>query len=163
DPAGSRRRSRARRQGDDARRARGRGAALTLAYLGLGANVGDREAHLEADRRELERAGAATLRAPDAVETEPFGGRGQPRCVREGLRVAWLGHQTAALGGGIATYSNETIARLRKRGVRVTFFHHEAREKTGAADPADEVALAAVPIMRSLVLSPPSARRALVQ
>ena len=77
--------------------------------------------------------------------------------------MAWLGHQTAALGGGMATYSNETIARLRLRGVRVTFFHHEGKEKTGVDPAGDEVELAAVPIMRSLVLSPPSARRALVQ
>jgi glycosyltransferase involved in cell wall biosynthesis len=82
--------------------------------------------------------------------------------VREGLRVAWLGHQTATLGGGMATYSHETIARLRQRGVKVTFFHHDAKES--AATPADdEVPLAAYPLMRSVVLSPPRARRALIE
>jgi len=78
------------------------------------------------------------------------------------MRVAWLGHQTAALGGGMATYSTETIARLRRRGVRVTFSHHEEKGRPpGLAD--EEVALAAVPLMRSVVLSPPRARRALVE
>jgi glycosyltransferase involved in cell wall biosynthesis len=77
--------------------------------------------------------------------------------------VAWLGHRTATLGGGMATYSKETIARLRRRGVQVTFFHHLVKGDSAEPVNDEEVALAAVPIMRPLVLTPPKARRALIE
>jgi glycosyltransferase involved in cell wall biosynthesis len=61
----------------------------------------------------------------------------------------------------MATYSNETVALLRRRGVQVTFFHHLLKDEQPSQDEG-EVALAAVPIMRPLVLSPPRATRTLV-
>ena len=39
------------------------------------------------------------------------------------LRVAWLGHRSTTSGDGIITYSRETTAGLRARGVDVVFFH----------------------------------------
>lgn len=45
-----------------------------LAYIGLGSNMGDRRAHLEAALRRL-----APLRVSPIVETEPWGRADQPR------------------------------------------------------------------------------------
>jgi glycosyltransferase involved in cell wall biosynthesis len=44
--------------------------------------------------------------------------------MSEPLRVAWLGHQSGGGGDGLLTYSRETVAGLRARGVRVFFVHH---------------------------------------
>ncbi len=81
------------------------------------------------------------------------------------LRVAWLGHTSAALGGGMATYSREVVAGLRQRGHRVTFFQHELAEPGEAAEPgaeADEaVFLESLPVGGRLVLSSLRARRRL--
>lgn len=40
------------------------------------------------------------------------------------LRLAWLGHQSGRAGDGLLTYSRETVAGLRARGVKVFFVHH---------------------------------------
>jgi glycosyltransferase involved in cell wall biosynthesis len=84
------------------------------------------------------------------------------------LRVAWLGHTSAALGGGMATYSREVVSRLRQRGHRVTFFQHELREsedggpEAEAGTEADEaVYLESLPVAGRLVLSSRQARRRL--
>jgi glycosyltransferase involved in cell wall biosynthesis len=44
--------------------------------------------------------------------------------MSEPLRVAWLGHQSGRAGDGLLTYSRETVAGLRTRGVKVFFVHH---------------------------------------
>ncbi|HSR26537.1 MAG TPA: glycosyltransferase family 4 protein, partial [Candidatus Eisenbacteria bacterium] len=78
------------------------------------------------------------------------------------LRVAWLGHTSAALGGGMATYSREVVAGLRARGHRVTFFQHELREsEEGEADADEAVLLESMPVGGRLVLSSLRARRRL--
>ena len=80
------------------------------------------------------------------------------------LRIAWLGHTSAALGGGMATYSREVVAGLRARGHRVTFFQHELRQAEGgeAETEADEaVFLESLPVAGRLVLSSLRARRRL--
>jgi 2-amino-4-hydroxy-6-hydroxymethyldihydropteridine diphosphokinase len=46
---------------------------VTLAYLGLGSNVGDRRAHLEAAVRELPAHGVRVLASSSVYETEPVG------------------------------------------------------------------------------------------
>ena len=46
--------------------------------------------------------------------------------MNEPLRVAWLGHQSGRGGDGLLTYSRETVAGLRARGVKVFFVHHGA-------------------------------------
>jgi 2-amino-4-hydroxy-6-hydroxymethyldihydropteridine diphosphokinase len=48
------------------------------AYLGLGTNLGDREANLEEAITRLERLGAITKRS-QVIETEPWGFTDQPR------------------------------------------------------------------------------------
>jgi glycosyltransferase involved in cell wall biosynthesis len=86
--------------------------------------------------------------------------------TRQSLRVAWLGHNSATLGGGMATYSREVVARLRARRHRVTFFQHELREsdepqETAAAEADEEVFLESMPVGGRLVLSSLKARRRL--
>jgi len=46
--------------------------------------------------------------------------------MSDALRVAWLGHQSGRAGDGLLTYSRETVAGLRARGVKVFFVHHGA-------------------------------------
>ena len=75
------------------------------------------------------------------------------------LRVAWLGHRNTELGGGMATYSNEITARLRARGLNVTFFTHEMK---GLAVEEDTVGLASRALQKPLVFSGRRAKRTLV-
>jgi 2-amino-4-hydroxy-6-hydroxymethyldihydropteridine diphosphokinase len=46
---------------------------LTVGYLGLGSNVGDRRAHLEAAVRALGRHGVGVVSSSSVYETEPVG------------------------------------------------------------------------------------------
>lgn len=62
---------------------------MTLAYLGLGSNLGDRERNLGEARRLLEEAGARVLRASAVHETEPFGVTDQPRFLNQAVEVEW--------------------------------------------------------------------------
>jgi glycosyltransferase involved in cell wall biosynthesis len=81
---------------------------------------------------------------------------------RQGLRVAWLGHRSTKLAGGMATYSQEITSGLRQRGHDVTFFTLKI-EDDGHYDPGVEtVDLAAVEIVKPLVLSGRAAKRTLV-
>ena len=79
------------------------------------------------------------------------------------LRIAWLGHTSPALGGGMATYSREVVARLRQRGHRVTFFQHDLppREEAPPAEADEAVLLESLPVGHRLVLSSLGARRKL--
>jgi len=79
-----------------------------------------------------------------------------------GLRVAWLGHRSARLAGGMATYSQEITRGLRRRGHQVTFF----TLKTEDAPPdleGETVGLEAMPLLKPLVISGPTAKRTLVR
>ncbi|TMC13397.1 MAG: glycosyltransferase family 4 protein [Chloroflexi bacterium] len=80
------------------------------------------------------------------------------------LRIAWLGHQSASLGGGMATYSQEIVAGLRRRGHQVTFFHHGDRTGEGPEESFESVPLASVnvPLVKPLVLSPGRAKKKLI-
>jgi glycosyltransferase involved in cell wall biosynthesis len=80
------------------------------------------------------------------------------------LRVAWLGHTSAALGGGMATYSREVVARLRRRGHRVTFFQHDipiTKDEASQSKADEAVLLESLPLGGRLVLSSLKARRRL--
>jgi glycosyltransferase involved in cell wall biosynthesis len=75
------------------------------------------------------------------------------------LRVAWLGHRSATGADGILTYSREITNGLRERGVDVVFLHH-ARDQ--ADDEERSYALDSFALSHRLVLSPPSAKRKLL-
>ncbi|MDQ5858500.1 MAG: 2-amino-4-hydroxy-6-hydroxymethyldihydropteridine diphosphokinase [Acidobacteriota bacterium] len=69
---------------------RGRRAAAPLAYLGLGSNVGDRRAHLEAALREIA-AFAAVRRVSSFYRTEPVGFPDQPDFWNAAVEISWAG------------------------------------------------------------------------
>ncbi len=64
---------------------------MTIAYLGLGSNVGDRERNLAEARRRLTEGGVRVLRASGVHETEPFGVTDQPRFLNQVVEVEWPG------------------------------------------------------------------------
>ena len=64
---------------------------MTIAYLGLGSNVGDRERRLAEARRALGERGARLLRESAVRETEPFGVTEQPRFLNQVVEVEWDG------------------------------------------------------------------------
>jgi glycosyltransferase involved in cell wall biosynthesis len=78
------------------------------------------------------------------------------------VRIAWIGHRSSKLGGGMATYSQEIVARLRSRGVQVTFFTHGIKHEDEPRA-ADTVPLESTPLVRPIVYSGRRAKRALIE
>jgi 2-amino-4-hydroxy-6-hydroxymethyldihydropteridine diphosphokinase len=64
---------------------------VTVCYLALGSNLGDRGKYLERARAELASRGARILRESSVHETEPFGVLDQPRFLNQVLEVDWPG------------------------------------------------------------------------
>ncbi|MBJ7602636.1 MAG: 2-amino-4-hydroxy-6-hydroxymethyldihydropteridine diphosphokinase [Candidatus Dormibacteraeota bacterium] len=62
---------------------------MTVAYLGLGSNLGNRAEHLAHARRLLVERGAQIVRASSVIETEPWGVREQPTFLNQVLEVEW--------------------------------------------------------------------------
>jgi glycosyltransferase involved in cell wall biosynthesis len=71
------------------------------------------------------------------------------------LRVAWLGHQSGRAGDGLLTYSRETVAGLRARGVKVFFVHHGAL----AAVTDDTLTLRSLTGSHRYIISSPRTKR----
>ena len=61
----------------------------TIAYLGLGTNLGSRRRNLSAARRRLRQKGVRILRQSRVIETEPWGDTDQPRFLNQVLEVEW--------------------------------------------------------------------------
>ena len=66
-------------------------AGVTIAYLGLGSNLGRRDRNLSGARRRLRQKGARILRQSRVIETEPWGLVDQPRFLNQVLEVEWEG------------------------------------------------------------------------
>jgi len=64
---------------------------LTVAYLGLGSNLGSRSRNLSAARRRLRQKGVRILRQGRVIETEPWGVADQPRFLNQVIEVDWPG------------------------------------------------------------------------
>jgi len=64
---------------------------LTIAYLGLGSNLGRRDRNLSGARRRLRQKGARILRQSRVIETAPWGVLDQPRFLNQVLQVDWRG------------------------------------------------------------------------
>jgi 2-amino-4-hydroxy-6-hydroxymethyldihydropteridine diphosphokinase len=64
---------------------------LTVAYLGLGSNLGRRSRNLSAARRRLRQKGARILRQSRVIDTEPWGVADQPRFLNQVVEVEWAG------------------------------------------------------------------------
>jgi 2-amino-4-hydroxy-6-hydroxymethyldihydropteridine diphosphokinase len=63
----------------------------TVAYLGLGSNLGRRARNLSAARRRLRQTGVRVLRQSRVIETEPWGDTDQPRFLNQVIEVEWTG------------------------------------------------------------------------
>ncbi len=70
---------------------------MTVAYLGLGSNLGSRARNLGAARRRLRERGARILRQSRVIETAPWGVEDQPRFLNQVLEVEWTGSPRALL------------------------------------------------------------------
>jgi 2-amino-4-hydroxy-6-hydroxymethyldihydropteridine diphosphokinase len=64
---------------------------VTVAYLGLGSNLGARARNLSAARRRLRQSGVHMLRQSRVIETEPWGVANQPRFLNQVVEVEWAG------------------------------------------------------------------------
>ncbi|HEY0831556.1 MAG TPA: 2-amino-4-hydroxy-6-hydroxymethyldihydropteridine diphosphokinase [Candidatus Dormibacteraeota bacterium] len=64
---------------------------MTVAYLGLGSNLGSRSRNLSAARRRLRHKGVRILRQSRVMETEPWGVADQPRFLNQVVEVDWPG------------------------------------------------------------------------
>lgn len=62
---------------------------MTIAYLGLGSNLGSRSRNLSAARRRLRQKGARILRQSRVIETKPWGVADQPRFLNQVIEVEW--------------------------------------------------------------------------
>ncbi len=60
---------------------------MPTVYLGLGANLGDREANLRAARERLQELGVELERCSSLYESEPWGVRDQPRFLNAVCRA----------------------------------------------------------------------------
>ena len=71
---------------------------MTLVYLGLGSNLGDRAGQLALARHLLEEAGLRLLRGSSVIESEPWGVSEQPRFLNQVLEAEWDGSPEELLG-----------------------------------------------------------------
>lgn len=63
----------------------------TVAYLGLGTNLGNRRRNLSAARRRLRQKGVRIVRQSSVIETEPWGDLNQPHFLNQVIEVEWVG------------------------------------------------------------------------
>jgi 2-amino-4-hydroxy-6-hydroxymethyldihydropteridine diphosphokinase len=93
---------------------------VAIAYVGLGSNLGDREAMLRAALARLERTGAARVLAVSSFrETDPVGGPPQPRYVNAVARRATAHAPRARLEALLATEAALGRVRGERWGPRV--------------------------------------------
>ena len=64
---------------------------MTIAYLGLGSNLGDRALNLKLARTQLEALGVLVKRFTSIEETEPFGVTDQPAFLNQVLEIEFAG------------------------------------------------------------------------
>jgi 2-amino-4-hydroxy-6-hydroxymethyldihydropteridine diphosphokinase len=91
----------------------------TIAYLGLGSNLGRRRNNLSAARRRLRQKGARILRQSRVIETEPWGDVDQPRFLNQVLEVEWLGSPRRLLAAAKAVEREGGRTPTRRWGPRV--------------------------------------------
>jgi 2-amino-4-hydroxy-6-hydroxymethyldihydropteridine diphosphokinase len=94
-------------------------APTTVAYLGLGTNLGRRARNLSAARRRLRQRGARILRQSRVIETEPWGDLNQPRFLNQVLEVEWTGTARGLLAAAKAVEREGGRTPTRRWGPRV--------------------------------------------
>lgn len=92
---------------------------MTIAYLGLGSNLGPRDRNLSAARRRLRQKGARILRHSHVIETEPWGVTDQPRFLNQVLEVEWQGTARQLLRAAKAVEREGGRKSTRRWGPRV--------------------------------------------
>ena len=92
---------------------------MTVAYLGLGSNLGSRARNLSAARRRLRQKGARILRQSRVIETEPWGDTDQRRFLNQVLEVEWMGTARSLLTAGKAVEREGGRKPTRRWGPRV--------------------------------------------
>jgi len=92
---------------------------LTVAYLGLGSNLGRRDRNLSAARRRLSQKGVRILRQSRVIETEPWGVTDQPRFLNQVLEVEWQGSPRRLLTAAKAVEREGGRKATRRWGTRV--------------------------------------------
>jgi 2-amino-4-hydroxy-6-hydroxymethyldihydropteridine diphosphokinase len=92
---------------------------LTVAYLGLGSNLGRRDRNLSAARRRLRQNGARILRQSRVIETEPWGVVEQPRFLNQVLEIDWPGTAPQLLRAAKAVEREGGRTATRRWGPRV--------------------------------------------
>lgn len=92
---------------------------MTIAYLGLGSNLGRRDRNLSAARRRLRQKGARVLRQSRVIETEPWGVAEQPRFLNQVIEVEWSGSPRKLLAAAKAVEREGGRTRTRRWGPRV--------------------------------------------
>jgi 2-amino-4-hydroxy-6-hydroxymethyldihydropteridine diphosphokinase len=92
---------------------------VTIAYLGLGSNLGRRERNLSAARRRLRQKGARILRQSRVIETEPWGVLEQPRFLNQVVEVDWKGSARQLLRAAKAVEREGGRTATRRWGPRV--------------------------------------------
>jgi 2-amino-4-hydroxy-6-hydroxymethyldihydropteridine diphosphokinase len=94
-------------------------AKPTVAYLGLGSNLGRRARNLSAARRRLRQKGARIVRQSRVIETEPWGDTDQPRFLNQVLEVEWAGTARQLLAAAKAAEREGGRKPTRRWGPRV--------------------------------------------
>ncbi len=91
---------------------------MTIAYLGLGSNLGPRARNLSAARRGLREKGARIRKQSTVIETEPWGVLDQPRFLNQVLEVEWDGTARQLLRAAQAVEREGGRVRTRRWGPR---------------------------------------------
>jgi 2-amino-4-hydroxy-6-hydroxymethyldihydropteridine diphosphokinase len=92
---------------------------LTIAYLGLGSNLGSRSRNLSAARRRLRQKGTRILRQSRVIETEPWGVADQPRFLNQVVEGEWSGTPRQLLKAAKEVEREGGRTRTRRWGPRV--------------------------------------------
>lgn len=92
---------------------------MTVAYIGLGSNLGRRERNLSAARRRLRQRGVRILRQSRVIETGPWGVTDQPRFLNQVLEVEWPGSPRQLLTAAKAVEREGGRKATRRWGPRV--------------------------------------------
>ena len=92
---------------------------MTVAYLGLGSNLGRRSRNLSAARRRLRQQGARILRQSRVIDTEPWGVADQPRFLNQVVEVEWAGTPRELLTAAKAVEREGGRAAARRWGPRL--------------------------------------------
>ena len=91
----------------------------TVAYLGLGTNLGNRRKNLSAARRRLRQKGVRIVRQSRVIETEPWGDTDQPRFLNQVVEVEWAGTPRRLLAAAKAVEREGGRKPTRRWGPRI--------------------------------------------